>query len=255
MKAKEESHRMRRKTGFKAGFFKIGHHFPCQRRIGDGGGRRGTVFVDGEPFHRGLDHGDASRDDRVEDFLLEVGSDLLGDFGRDFRAGIKHRQDEAEDFQVRVVRPLDLGDGGQELAKGVQGEVFALDGRDEVSGGTEGIQRQKTQEGRAVDEDEIIEPFRSVIDMALQKGQEGLSAFLYEVAFQQSKRKIGWDEMDMMDGSLADGTLEFDFPKSTSLIVSGKRRVDAESAGAASWGSISRSRILLLYFFRAEARL
>ena len=83
--------------------------------------------------------------------LPQQSGDLLGKVG----AVVHHRQQDAVDLELRIDLPLHLIDCLEQLFQALGGQILCLDGDYDPVGGGQGIDREHTQGGLAVNQDTV----------------------------------------------------------------------------------------------------
>src|SRR5262245_44579462 len=98
----------------------------------------------------------AARNDGLEYLIGEELLEIVGDLARQIGPVIIHSEQNAFDSQVVLKRISDSIDSVEQLRDALQGEEFALNGNKDGIGGDQGVQREKIERGRAVDNDVIV---------------------------------------------------------------------------------------------------
>jgi hypothetical protein len=93
---------------------------------------------------------------------------LFDDLVREVGAGIVHREQDRRDCQLGVEVTLDELDVVEELRETLQGVVLALDRDEYFLCGDERVDRQKSERGRAVDED-VVRRILALGDVRLER--------------------------------------------------------------------------------------
>ena len=84
-----------------------------------------------------------ARNDGRAEFGSEVASDFVLDFAGQLVAVIKHGEDDAQHFQIRIQSFADLFHGLKKFDQSFKGKKFALKWNKQFSRGTERIERQQ----------------------------------------------------------------------------------------------------------------
>lgn len=106
----------------------------------------------------GLAQADVPGNDGLEDLIPEHPSNLVHDLPRQVGALVEHGHDDTRDHEPWVEGLPDALDRLGHLGDALEGQVLALDRDHHPVGRRERIERQKTQGGRAIDEDELVGP-------------------------------------------------------------------------------------------------
>jgi len=85
------------------------------------------------------------------------------------RAGVVQGREDTEHAQVAVGQPADVGDGVHQLAHAAVRQRLALQGYQELVGGSQPVDRQDAQRRRAVDQDVVV---RRVLGQVLQRSAQ-----------------------------------------------------------------------------------
>ena len=101
---------------------------------------------------RRLGDSDAARDHRLEDHLGEVGAQLRLDVLGQPRALVVHRDQQARDLQPRVELAADQAQRLEELDQPLERQVLGLHRDDHAVGGDQGVDRDRAERRRAVEE-------------------------------------------------------------------------------------------------------
>ena len=118
--------------------------------------RFGSVQGDRQAVAGGLGQAHAARDDGLVDRRAEVAADFRGDFRRQVRPSVEHREEDSLDRELGVqVIPNEI-DGGGELAEPLEGVVLALDRDQHRVGCGERVDREQAERRRAVDEHVVV---------------------------------------------------------------------------------------------------
>ena len=99
---------------------------------------------------------DVALDDGLEDELAEVTLHLFVDLVGEAQAAVVHGQEEAFYLEARVHARLHYLDGVEQFADAFEGEVLALYGYDDAVGCRQGVDRDESEAGAAVDEDVVV---------------------------------------------------------------------------------------------------
>ena len=111
------------------------------------------VVVDhGAAEARRLADADVARDHRVEDEIREVLANLALDVARQARAPVVHRQQHAGDRQPRVELALHQRERVEQAGEALEREVLGLDRHDHPVGRDQGVDRQRAERRRAVED-------------------------------------------------------------------------------------------------------
>ena len=81
---------------------------------------------------------------------------VLRDLPAEIESGVIHCEKDAINSQVRIEILLDQLDRIQQLADPFERVVLALDRDDDSIGGSQGVQRQEAERGRAIDGHELV---------------------------------------------------------------------------------------------------
>src|SRR5580765_734281 len=121
-----------------------------------GGGPSRIVFQDGGPLDRGLRVANGLADPGLEDEIAEVLLEDLQRLARVQRAAVVHGRKDSLDPDVRVQVLANHAQRVLQLHEPAQGEVLALHGDDHAGRGDERVDRQQSERGRRVDDDEVV---------------------------------------------------------------------------------------------------
>ncbi len=112
---------------------------------------------------------------------LEFGGDSLGEVG----AVVVHGEDDAFDDEAGIEGLADALDGIEQLADAFEGEVLGLHGDEDGVGCDEGVEGEKVERGRAIEDDDV----KLVAD-----GLQGVTQAVF-AEFGVDELDIGADEM------------------------------------------------------------
>src|SRR5262245_55935351 len=140
----------------RARFLAMGNKLLRQGPIGLSDLRCRIVGEDRLPFDRSLLGADAVLNGSSKDHILERRPDFLKDLLRMNGSDVVHGDEDAPHFEARIEFALDAANGFEEQCGPTHREVVRLDGDEDVGRSCKRIGRQKTQAGRAVDEDVVI---------------------------------------------------------------------------------------------------
>ncbi len=169
-------------------------HFVGEFAVGDGAGAEGIVFEDGLAEAGGLAEADGAGDDRFEDEGGEMFADFLGDLAGEVGAHVVHSQENAADVEAIVDAGLfELLDHAENLAEAFHGEIFALEGDEEIIRRGEAVHRDEAEGGRAVEDDgaEALGVHQGAKDFA---ELDEVIVFLAELDFDGGEVNFGGDE-------------------------------------------------------------
>src|SRR4029077_3251304 len=123
-----------------------------QRPVGDGTARAWGVLGPRQTIARGLGNPDAARDHSFEDhpgeLLAQLGLDILGQT----RALVVHGYEQSRHLQARVQLTADQAQRLQELDEALERQVLGLHRDYDAVGGHQGVDRDRAERGRAVEE-------------------------------------------------------------------------------------------------------
>ena len=121
--------------------------------VGLGAARVGSVERDRQAVAGRLGEPDAARDDGVVDGTPEVPADLVGDFRRELRSGVVHRQHDAVDLETGIQVSRTRFTVADQLGEPFEGVVLALDRDQHRVRGGQRVDGQQPERRRPVDED------------------------------------------------------------------------------------------------------
>src|SRR5215218_4276479 len=104
----------------------------------------------------GFSKAHVTRDDSLEDLSAEILARIGSDLARQIEASVVHREKHAGDCERRVHAVLNEVHGVEELAQPLKRVVLALQGDDQRVSSGQHVQRDQTQRGGTVDEDELV---------------------------------------------------------------------------------------------------
>ena len=86
----------------------------------------------------------------------EMPPHLLRDLIGEIRASVEHRQQHAEDVQLRIEPLFHGAERRHQVGQPLERVIFALHRDQNAVGGAEGVQREQLERGRAVDENVVV---------------------------------------------------------------------------------------------------
>ena len=192
--------RSRRPAGTSASRRRLarGASVACAQLVGEAlVGRRsdrvGAVERDRQAVAGGLGQPDVPRDDRVEDPVAEMPSNLRGDVGGQVRPAVEHRQDDALQGERRIEVVADEIDGAEQLGQPFECVVLALERHEDRVGGGECIDGEQPERWRAVDEDVVV----AIRDASDEATEAAFARFEWrELDFGPGQRDRRGDDVD-----------------------------------------------------------
>ena len=124
--------------------------------VGRRADRVGAVERDRQAVAGRLGQADAPRDDRLEDPIAEMPSDLGRDVGGQVRPAIEHGQDDALEGERRIEVVADEVDRAEQLGQPFECVVLALERHEDRVRGRQCIDGEQSERWRAVDEDVVV---------------------------------------------------------------------------------------------------
>src|SRR5215831_13561825 len=113
----------------------------------------GVVRQDRLAEARGLCQSDAPGNDGLKDLFLEELPEIAGNLASQVRAVVEHREENASDSKGVAESVVDTINGVHELGNAFQREEFALDRHEDGIGCHQGVEGEKVEGRRAVDQD------------------------------------------------------------------------------------------------------
>ena len=108
------------------------------------------------PVARRLAEPDISGDDRLEDFIFEMGPHLLDHLVGKVVSTVKHGEENTFHLQPRIEGLFDQTDRLEKLGQTFHGIVFALQWNDDRMGRRERVDRQQSERWGTVDKNKVV---------------------------------------------------------------------------------------------------
>lgn len=99
---------------------------------------------------------DVSRNDRRENLRAEETSQVGGDLARERGALIVHGEQDAFNSERGIERPANTHQSVKQFGDAFERVILALDRNEDGVAGHEGVERQKIQRGRAINDKEMV---------------------------------------------------------------------------------------------------
>jgi len=121
--------------------------------VGLSTGGTGVIGHDGLAIAGRLRHSDGAGDRDSERLAGEVTADLVRHLSGEAGASVVHREDDGSEDEIRVEIDRDAVDRSHKLADSFKGVVLGLDGQEKLGGGDQGVEREESEGGWAVEDD------------------------------------------------------------------------------------------------------
>ena len=144
------------------------------------------IEIDGLAIAGRLRDADGARDGGLVNFVAKVFFDLVHHLHGQVEPLREHGEDHALDIQIRVILFADGFQGADELRQALQRIILALNGDQHAVAGTQAVEREQVEAGRAVNEDKVV----ILLHFRQRLAQAALSAGQVD-HFQASARQTG----------------------------------------------------------------